>query len=288
MKIGLSSYSLFRALKAKDMSIVEAVEWVAEQGGEHIEIVPNLGFSFDENPELIDEIREKANEVGIDISNYAIGANFITETEEAFQAEIDRVKKEVDIANRLGAKFMRHDVATRPIPETTIQNFEADLPKLAAACQEIADYASQYGITTSVENHGFYIQASDRVQSLINHVDRPNFKTTLDVGNFLCVDEDPLAAVKNNLPYASVVHLKDFLYRSADVYAGEGWLQTTAGNYLKGTIVGHGDLKMREIIKVIKASGYDGYISVEFEGLEECKQASKMGLDNARRLWEEV
>lgn len=288
MKIGLSSYSLLHALNSGEMSIIDAVQWVADQGGEHIEIVPNLGFSFDENPALVDDIREKANEVGIDISNYAIGANFITETEEAFHAEIERVKREVDIANRLGVKFMRHDVASRPISETTIKNFEQDLPKLTVACQEIADYANGYGITTSVENHGFYVQASDRVQSLINHVDRPNFKTTLDVGNFLCVDEDPVAAVKKNIPYASVVHVKDFLYRPAHLYPGEGWLQTTSGNYLRGTIVGHGDLSMREIIKVIKNSGYDGYISVEFEGMEECKQASKLGMANIRRLWDEA
>ena len=288
MKIGLSSYSLLQALDRGEMSIIDAIQWVADQGGEHIEIVPDLGFSLKDNPKLIDEIRKTAAEVEIDISNYAIGANFITETEDEFRAEIDRVKKEVDIANRLGVKFMRHDVASRPIPETTIKNFEKDLPQLVLACQEIADYANGYGITTSVENHGFYIQASDRVQSLINHVDRPNFKTTLDVGNFLCVDEDPVAAVKNNMPYASIVHIKDFLYRPAHLYPGEGWIQTTFGNYLRGTIVGHGDLKMREIIKAIEDSGYDGYISIEFEGMEECKQASKMGMDHVRRLWDEV
>lgn len=288
MKIGLSSYSLFGALKNKEMTIVEAVQWVADQGGEHIELVPNLGFSFEEHPELIDAVRKKASEVGIDISNYAIGANFITDSEKAFQAEIERVKKEVDIANRLGVKFMRHDVGSRPIPETTIKQFEADVPKLAVACREITDYAHNYGITTSVENHGYYIQASDRVQSLINHVDRPNFKTTLDIGNFLCVDEDPVAAVKNNIAYASVVHFKDFLYRPENLNPGAGWFRTTAGNYLRGTIVGHGDINMREVVKVIKDAGYNGYVSVEFEGLEDCQQASKIGMDNVRRLWDEV
>lgn len=288
MKIGLSSYSLFKALKANALTIIEAIEWVKDNGGEHIEIVPNLGFELENNPELIDEIREKAAEVGIEISNYAIGANFLTDDESSYQAEIERVKKEVDIANRLGAKFMRHDVASRPIPECTIENFEADLPKLVAACQEIADYASQFGITTSVENHGFYIQASDRVQSLINNVDRPNFKTTLDVGNFLCVDEDPVAAVKKNMPYASIVHIKDFYYRPEHLNPGEGWFQTSSGNYLRGAISGHGDINLREAIKVIKESGYDGYISIEFEGMEDCKQGSKIGMNNVRRLWEEV
>ncbi|QNK90184.1 sugar phosphate isomerase/epimerase [Sporosarcina sp. resist] len=288
MKVGLSSYSLYGILKSKEMSIIEAIQWVADQGGEHIEIVPNLGFKLEDNPALVDAIREKASVVGIDISNYAIGANFITEGEEAFQTEIERVKKEVDIANRLGIKFMRHDVASLPISDSTIKQFESDLPKLTKACQIVADYARKYGITTSVENHGFFIQASDRVQSLINHVNRSNFKTTLDVGNFMCVDEDPVSAVKKNISYASVVHIKDFYLRQAHLYPGEGWMQTTSGNYLRGSIVGHGDINMREVIKVIKESGFNGYISVEFEGIEECKQASKMGMDNVRRLWDEA
>lgn len=288
MKLGLSSYSLFGALNSKEMTILDAIEWVAEQGAEHIEIVPNLGFNFDEDPTLVDQVREKAAEVGIELSNYAIGANFITESEEAYREEIERVKKEVDRANQLGIKFMRHDVASRPIPETTIQQFEADLPKLVEACQEIADYANEYGIVTSVENHGYYIQASDRVQSLVNQVNRPNFKTTLDIGNFLCVDENSVVATKNNIAYASVVHFKDFFYRPAHIHPGEGWMHTASGNYLRGTIVGHGDIDMKEVVKVVKSSGFDGYISIEFEGMEECKQASKIGLNNLRRLWEEA
>ncbi|MFD1174001.1 sugar phosphate isomerase/epimerase family protein [Oceanobacillus picturae] len=285
MKLGISSYSLYSAMKVREMSILDVMEWVAEQGGEHIEIVPNLGFTLEDGG-LVSEIREKAREVGLDISNYAIGANFITESEEKFQAEIERVKNEVDIANQLGVKLMRHDVAWRPIPETSIQQFESDLPKLVSACREIADYAAQYGITTSIENHGYYVQASDRVQSLINHVDRPNFKTTLDVGNFMCADEDSISAVKKNISYSSMVHIKDFYLRST--HPGEGWMETISGNYLRGAIIGHGDINMWEVIKIVKNSGYDGYLSVEFEGMEECKHACKISLDNVRRIWNEI
>ncbi|MDC3418039.1 sugar phosphate isomerase/epimerase family protein [Aquibacillus salsiterrae] len=287
MKLGLSSYSLFSALKAKEITILEAIQWVADQGGEHIEIVPNLGFTLDE-VNLVDEIRDKAAEVGIAISNYAIGADFLKEEEASYQAEIERVQREVDIANRLGVKLMRHDVASRPIQECTIKQFEEDLPRLVAACQQIADYAAQYGITTSVENHGYFVQASDRVQTLINHVDRANFRTTLDVGNFLCADENPVAAVKKNIAFATMVHIKDFYHRPASQYPGEGWLQTIAGDYLRGSIIGHGDINLREILKIIKESGYDGYISVEFEGMEECQQGSKLSMDNVRRLWKQM
>ncbi|MCP1424169.1 sugar phosphate isomerase/epimerase [Paenibacillus xylanexedens] len=288
MKVGLSTYSLQQALDRKELNVPDAIRWIADQGGEHVEIVP-MGFSLIDNPELIDEIKAVAKEVGIDISNYAIGANFaVQEDAEALEQEIQNVMRHVDVAAALGVKLMRHDVAFRPAPEGSVAQFEIDLPVLVKACQRIADYAAGFGITTSVENHGYYVQSSERIQRLLHETARSNFKTTLDVGNFLCVDEDPVSAVKNNIPYASIVHAKDFYWRPSYRNPGEGWFQTSHGNYLRGAIVGQGDIDMPEVFRVLKQSGYDGYISVEFEGMEDCKTASRIAMDNVRRLWEEA
>jgi len=287
MKIGLSSYSLSQALRTGEMTLVDAVQWVADNGGEHIEIVPGK-MNLAEDPALVEAIVNKAKEVGIEISNFPIGANFIQPDEEAYEAEIERVMRQVDVAHALGVKLMRHDVASRPIPEATMVNFLADLPKLAEACRRIADYAAQYGITTSVENHGFYIQHSDRVQALVHAVGRENFRTTLDVGNFMCADEDSVVATKKNLPIAAMVHLKDFYLRPAHLNPGEGFFRTAGGNYLRGAIVGQGDIDMYSVIRAIKESGYDGYLSIEFEGKEPCTYGSRIGMENARRIWDEV
>lgn len=288
MKLGMSSYSLLGAMQSEGMSILDVIDWTADEGGEHVEIVP-MGYTLADDPDLVESILKKANERNIDISNYAIGANVLPETDAAFEQEITRVKSEVDVANALGVKRMRHDVSFKPPQEASIQQFENDLPRLVEACRLIADHASKYGIVTSIENHGFYVQASDRIQRLINEVNRPNFKTTLDTGNFLCVDEDPIAGVKNNIGYASMVHLKDFYVRPSTWHnPGDGWMTTTSGNYLRGAITGHGDIDVREVIKVVKESGYDGYISIEFEGLEESKKAAKISMDNVRRIWDSV
>lgn len=288
MKVGLSTYSLQQALNRGDMTVLDAIRFIAEQGGEHVEIVP-MGYSLVDQPELIGQIRETAAEVGIDISNYAIGANFVAlESEEALEQEIRNVMKHVDIAATLGVTRMRHDVAFRPAHEGTVPQFETDLPIIVQACRRIADYAAERGITTSLENHGYYVQSSERVRRVLHETARDNFKTTLDVGNFLCVDEDPVSAVKNNIPYASMVHAKDFYLRPESRNPGEGWFQTAHGNYLRGAIVGHGDIDMYGVFRVLKQSGYDGYISVEFEGMEDCRTASRIAMDNVRRLWEEA
>jgi len=131
MKLGVSTYSLMNAINAGEMSVLDVIQWIADNGGEHVEIVP-FGYQLVGNEALIDAIREKAADVGIDISNYAILANLLPETEEEYEAEIKRLMGEVDIAHRLGVKLMRHDVSSfrRPFEMNTIVHFEKDLTRM--------------------------------------------------------------------------------------------------------------------------------------------------------------
>ncbi len=287
MKLGISSYSLHQAVKSGELSFIDVIHWVKEAGAEHIEIVP-LGFDLLGDEKLVDEIRSSAKSVGIELSNYAIGANFLKPDDSSMKEEIDRVKQHVDVAAALGVRLMRHDVASRPIGEATIEHFYHDLPALVDACREVSEYAAKFGIVTSVENHGFHLQASDRVKLLVSLVGRENFRTTLDVGNFLCVDEDPVSAVKNNIGIASMVHVKDFYLRPEHLDPGEGWFRTNSGQFLRGAIAGQGDMDLRQILKIIKQSGYDGFLSLEFEGLEECRFGTAAGFNQMKRLWEEA
>src|SRR5690625_7820038 len=104
---------------------------------------------------------------------------------------------------------MRHDVvahAGHPGDDTPL--FERALPSIVTASQEIARYAATRGITTSLENHGFFVQAADRIRRIIHAVDQPNFRSTLDVGNFVCVDEDQEVSAAQNLLYTMAVHFR--------------------------------------------------------------------------------
>ncbi len=284
ISIGLSTYSLSRAISAGEMDILGALSWIKDNGGEHAEIA----MSLLETPALARDIAARAKEIGLPLSSYTIGANFAQPDEAKLKAEIARVKREVDIGGALGVARMRHDAASRPMPECGIASFMRDLPVIADAAREVADHARQYRITTSVENHGYFVQQSDRVRMLIHAVGRDNFRTTMDIGNFLCVDEDPVAAVRSNLPFASHLHFKDFYVRPLDADPGEGFFKTLSGNFLRGAIVGHGDVDIRSIVNLVKKSGYSGTISVEFEGMEDCRSASRIGMENLRRLWKHL
>lgn len=291
MKIGLSLYSLSRAIGAGTFDTFGAIRWIAENGGEHVEFVPGaLAFHSATDPKIA-EVRACATDCGLEISSYTIGANLVTAgpdghdiTPEERAAEVDRLKREVEIAAALGVKLMRHDPGWRPIPQCSIDQFEKDLLHVADACREVADFAAPFGITTSAENHGYFFQGSERVRRLVNLVGRDNYRTTLDVGNFCCADEDPVSAVMNNISIASMVHFKDFYIRDR-VPTESGWFRSLHGRYLRGAVTGCGDLDLFRVASIIRESGYDGFISVEYEAAEDPCAGCRIALDNVKALF---
>ncbi|MGP9536679.1 sugar phosphate isomerase/epimerase family protein [Brachybacterium sp. AOP43-C2-M15] len=293
LSFGFSSYSFHAKLSTGEMTLPQVIDWVAASEGEHLELAV-LGDAADSpiptiasDPAYVDEIRARAESAGVPLSNLAVGANFLTEDEAELEAQIQRVQQYVDLAERLGITRMRHDVvAHRGLDGDDTPLFEQALPSIVAASKRIAQYAATKGITTSLENHGFFVQAADRVRRIIHAVDEPNFRTTLDVGNFVCVDETPEVSVAQNLPYAMVVHFKDFYIRPADADPGEGWFRSRGGRHLRGAVVGNGDIDLRAVARAIRASDFSGYAAIEFEGWEDCLLGCERGLANARRLFE--
>ena len=167
------------------------------------------------------------------------------------------------------------------------RGYDNALPIIAKGVREVTAYAEQKGVRTMTENHGYFSQDAARVEKLINTVAHDNFGALVDMGNFMCADEDPSLSVSIMAPYAFHVHAKDFHFKSGmDVNPGEGWFVTRGGNYLRGSIIGHGDVPVAEAVKLIRKSGYDGVLSLEFEGAEENLPALPAGYKYMTRLME--
>ena len=273
MRFSVSIYSFNRYIKNGLMTPVDCVAKAKEMGFEAIEIVD---FVLGEDPEATAKaLRAKADEVGIEISNFAVGADLLKE------GSVEKVKRMVDIAELLGCKFLRHDVAYAPRESG---GFDAVLDELADACREITIYAEAKGIRTMTENHGQFVQDSRRIEKLINRVDHKNFGQLIDVGNFLCADENPALAVGRNARYCFYAHAKDFVVKDGMcVNPGEGFFSSRAGNYLKGTIIGHGNVPVLQCLKTLKKAGFDGWLAVEFEGMEDCIEGIRIGFDNLKK-----
>ena len=143
--------------------------------------------------------------------------------------------------------------------------------------QAAAAYAEKHGITLALENHGLLAGKGAQVQGIIEDVNSPALKATIDTGNFLLVDEAPTDAVKVLAPLAGHVHFKDF--RLAKEGESPSY-PALSGKRFAGTIIGEGQVGTKEVLSILKAAGYDGWLSVEFEGLEEEEFGAKRSIDN--------
>ena len=277
MKIAVSSYS-YSQLKNNDFERIDLAKQMCFEGIEFAEITPGDR----DKVEYAKELKAYADKAGVEISNYAIGADFINRD---VDGEIERLKKEVDIAEILGVKTMRHDASGGPENERFSKTgFEKYLPVLAKGCKAVTEYAKTKGIKTSVENHGFYCQQSDRVEALMKAVDDDNFGWLVDIGNFLCADENPLDAVKVGVNYIIYAHVKDFYYADRSVETPDGYFDTRDGNHLCGSVLGDGIVPVDKCVEMIKNSGYDGWVTLEYEGRETPMTAVPKGLDFLKKL----
>jgi sugar phosphate isomerase/epimerase len=286
----VSSYSFSRLVGSGAMKQIEVMAKTKEMGFDVIEF-STLSLAKGETPlSFAPRLKAESDRVGLPIANYTIGADFINGSGGDWKAEAERLKTEVQVAKILGAPGMRHD-ATRGFPagHKGAKGFDDALPMLIKGCRAVTEYAADLGIKTMVENHGFFCQDSERVEKLINGVNHPNFGALIDMGNFLCADEDPTTAIGRLIPYAMHVHAKDFhVKRGTEFNPGQGWFQTRGSNFLRGAIIGHGDVPLVQGIRTLKRAAYDGVLSIEFEGMEDVLTAIAIGHENLRRLVAEV
>lgn len=291
--LGVSSYSFQQRMATREMDIFDVIDWVAASDAEHLELavlsddpespIPNVAW----DPAGVDRVRDAAKASGVALSNLAMHAEFWAPEPVEVTRAVEHVERYVELATRLGITRLRHDVVAHPgLEGDDTPLFEQALPGIVEGSKRVARFAAERSVTTSLENHGYFVQSSDRIRRILHAVDEPNFMTTLDVGNFVCVDEDSAVAAHHNLPYAMIVHFKDFYIR--DDAQGDGWFRSRGGKYLRGAIVGNGDLPLRSIAKSIVASDYEGFASIEFEGEEDCLLGIERGLANARRLLAEA
>lgn len=290
MHTAVSSYSFWKYLTNGSMDIFQVVKTAAEIGFEGMELC-GLGPSAtpENSTELAKQIKDACAKAGLPIVSYTIGADFLNSSAGSAEAEAIRLREEVDIAVILGAPRMRHDATGgyRDRKNGLLDFIEA-LPIIANACREVTKYAADKGVKTMVENHGFFMQDSDRVEALTQTVDHPNFGALVDIGNFLCADEEPLVAVNTMAKYAFHVHAKDFHVKPFGSDPGGWWFKSRGGHMLRGTVVGHGNVDIRGCMKILKDAGYNDYVSIEFEGQEDNKPALEIGLANLRKALADV
>ena len=285
MKLCVSSYSFAQYTRAEKMTLIDCVVKAKEMGFDAIEFIDIPGETQEDRLKLAQQIRDKADEVGLEIIAYTVGAKLYQPTEELLTAEVERLKAQVDVAAVLGASIMRHDACWKLTKTGAGRSFDQMLPTIAEGARRVTAYAAERGIRTCSENHGRIAQDSERMERLFNAVAHDNYSLLLDLGNFTGVGENPANAVSLLAPYAIHVHIKDLLIREEEF---EGARMTRNGGYTRAVPAGEGDVPIKRCLAILKAAEYDGAVSIEYEAAEDCLTGIARGTANVRRILAEL
>ena len=158
MKISVTSYSYGQYINEDKLGLMGIIDNAAEMGFEGIEFSEG-GWSNNLDLAVAEKIKERCAERGLEVVSYCVGANFLAAD---LDAEIERVKKQVDFAAAMGTKNMRHDVGYGFSGRKYSIGYDDALPYLAKGALEVTKYAEQKGVGTMTENHGYFSQDAAR------------------------------------------------------------------------------------------------------------------------------
>ena len=281
MKIAVSSYSFSQAMNDGRMTIMDVLPKAKQMGYEGVEIVRG-NQSDAEMRALAKQLKSQSDAEGIPIIAYMVGADFL---KNGLNAQVDTLKREVEVASLLNVKRLRHDSTGGTDASGKKYTVDEALPIVAEGYRRVTEFAAGLGIHTMIENHGYFFQHSERVKKLVETVNHPNFGWLVDMGNFMCADQDSVEAVKMAAPLAVHAHAKDFHFKKKGSYVpSQGWFGTAGGNSLRGAIIGHGVVDVPACLKELRAAGYDKWLSVEFEGMEDCLSALEYDIKNLKEM----
>lgn len=255
MKLGCSSWSYHRTI---ERGILNQESWIRICGEElRLDGVELLAGHFPSTEkEYLRKVKILCTNLGLSIYCVSPGGNFTLPTEEEREKELQEVKRWIDIASYMGAPVVRIFAGGRVR--------EGDKSRVWApmidCLKSLAHYAAQYGIVLGMENHGGgFTATSEGVIKILQEVNSPYLKLTLDTGNYL----DSYPSIEATAPYAVLVHAK--LY---DVKGGE-----------------ERELDYPRILRILRGVSYNGYLSIEYEGEdpEEISSVEK-GITYLRKL----
>lgn len=222
------------------------------------------------------ELKSVLDAYGLTVSCFSVVARLWEpeQTEAARQRQVERLARFSEIAAALGAPFLHHTLATAwAVTAPYGEVFDAALP-LAV---RVATYAAECGLTTLYEPQGFYFNGVDGFGRFYRAMkgECPSVGVCGDVGNPLCVDEDPVPFFREFAGEIRHVHLKDFrICGEGDRPAGG--LTTRGGGYLADCTVGTGDVDLEACLAPLSEAGYRGAFSVE--------HAAEASAEASRRL----
>lgn len=253
LKISLAEWSFHKALFDKKMDHLGFIAKAGAMGFSGVEYVNQFFADKASDTSYLNKMTAASKKAGV-------AQLLIMVDGEGYLADMDKAKRDSAVTNHYkwvdAAAFLGcHSIRVNA-------HGEGNADEVAAAAidglSRLAAYAQTKNINVIVENHGGHSSNGQWLSNVMTKINKPNCGTLPDFGNFClkrkdgamwgtpCLEEyDRYKGVKELLPFAKAVSAKSYDF-------GEMGYETTI-DYTK-------------MIELVRQSGYDGYIGVEYEG----------------------
>lgn len=255
-KLSLAQWSLHRTFNEEGVDPFKFAEMAKEAGFEGLEYVNHIyakqieELGFDKVIDSLNTLSEKQDMRNVLIMVDGEG-DLADPDEEVRNQAVENHKKWIDAAQELGCHSIRVNTFGTNDPEFWI-------PAVVDGLKKLSTYAATKDINVLAENHGWLSSDIPVLMEAINKVEMENCGTLPDFGNWCvkrgegeqwgeCLEEypDKYEGIEMMLTEAKAVSAKAYDF-------DEDGNETT--------------LDFPRIIKLVKDSGYKGYIGVEYEG----------------------
>lgn len=263
-KISLAEWSFHRALFANEMTNLDFPKITRELGMEGVEYVNQFFKDKAKDEKYLAELKKIAKNEGVEnVLIMCDGEGMVGHPEKAERLKtVENHKKWIDAAKFLGCHSIRVNAGSRG-------SYEEQQKLAADGLRMLCEYGDTQKINVIVENHGGLSSNGEWLVGVMELVDHKRVGTLPDFGNFVIDRQtgesyDRYKGVELLMPYAKGVSGKSHNFDS------EG--NETESDFYR-------------LMKIVKDSGYKGYVDVEYEGSE---LSEREGVIATKKLLEKV
>ncbi|NLF27354.1 MAG: sugar phosphate isomerase/epimerase [Clostridiales bacterium] len=264
----------------------EALRFAAEAGFAGVEAT-NLAELSTPDLKKAEALAATAAELGLAIPCMSMGARLECEN---WRERVRLLKEYVDVARALGAPLFHHTLAPTlgMLPEE--MPFYRDVrAQLIEAAADVQQYARAFGITCVYEDQGFVVNGVHDYEDFYDSLPLDNKGVVADLGNIYFYGEQPARFTAHFLHKIRHVHVKDYLLKpGGGQFPGRGWYLSKQGDFIRGTVLGHGATDFVPIFRTLIRGGYDMWYSLEFDGMEDPFRAAVLGRENMQYYFAEA
>lgn len=230
----ICAYSFRNQLKNGSMTYADLVRMAADLGADGVDLTTY--WLRDTSDETLYPLKKLAYQKSVAIYTIGIGARMARAKPEERDAEVETVRKWLDVAERLGALHMRIFGGAVPKGASEDQAVAWSVETLKRCAEE----AANKGITLGVEDDGGITTNADRTVEIVKKAGSQWAGINLDIGNF---PDDAYTQIEMCAPYATNVHFKSEVHVDRRAQPAD-WPR---------------------VLKILGGAGYRGYLALEYE-----------------------